>query len=302
VAPPLRHRKGFTLIELLVVIAIIAILIGLLVPAVQKVREAAARTQCGNNLHQMAIACHNHHDVYRSFPSGGLGWWMTNRVFVNNGTTPAGADQQTWGWAYQILPYIEQDILYRNTNDALVGATPVKIYFCPSLRGPTIFPYGGVNRAMMDYVGNGGSYGGWWAFDSVTNSIDGPFAPSGQQRRFADITDGTSNTLLIGEKYLDRAVCASQSDCNDDQGWVDGWDNDTICFAKGQNPANGAVVTPQPDGKIGTCGLIFGSPHNSMITVFCDGSVHPINFNISAANWLRLCNGMDGQPVDPNDM
>jgi prepilin-type N-terminal cleavage/methylation domain-containing protein len=301
VAPPRCQRQGFTLIELLVVIAIIAILIGLLVPAVQKVREAAARTQCGNNLKQMAIALHNHHDTYRTFPSGGLGWWMTNRVFANP-TTPAGADQQTWGWAYQILPFIEQDVLWKNTNDGLVGATPVKQYICPSLRGPTIFPYAGVNRAMMDYVGNGGTYGGWWAFDNVTNSIDGPFAPSGQQRRLAQITDGTSNTLLIGEKYLDRAICMTNSDCNDDQGWVDGWDNDTICFAMGQNPSTGPVLTPQPDGRVGTCGLIFGSPHLSMMSVFCDGSVHSINFSITPTNFQRLCSGTDGQPVDLSNL
>src|SRR5271163_1510709 len=100
-----RRRLGFTLVELLVVIAIIALLIGLLLPAVQKVREAAARTQCENNLKQMALAVHNHNDTYGVLPTGG-GAWESNRTF--NGNMPAIYPTQQWGWGYQILPFIEQ--------------------------------------------------------------------------------------------------------------------------------------------------------------------------------------------------
>src|SRR5437773_3843562 len=103
---PCHRRRGFTLIELLVVIAIIAILIALLVPAVQKVREAAARTRCINNLKQMGLAFHGYHDVYKAFPSGGLTWVGNSRTFEGN--VPAGHDAQVWGWGFQILPYIEQ--------------------------------------------------------------------------------------------------------------------------------------------------------------------------------------------------
>src|SRR5271165_3673703 len=105
-----RIRRAFTLIELLVVIAIIGILIGLLLPAVQKVREAANRVRCANNLKQMGLAFHNHQDTYGCLPSGGLGWWQ-NRNVVSG--IPAIYDTQTWGWGYQILPFIEQDNLYR---------------------------------------------------------------------------------------------------------------------------------------------------------------------------------------------
>src|ERR1700759_4021619 len=110
---PLRRSRAFTLIELLVVIAIIAILIALLVPAVQKVREAAAQTQCRNNLKQIGLAFHSHHDNYKVFPSGGLHW---DQDRLMNGTGPADYRTQTWGFLYQLLPFLEQEPLWRNPS------------------------------------------------------------------------------------------------------------------------------------------------------------------------------------------
>src|SRR5262249_17076616 len=125
-APP---RPGFTLIELLVVIAIIAILIGLLVPAVQQVRESASRTQCANNLKQLALACHSYHDAYKRFP--------VNSLYTYDPTAP------NWSWLAHLLPYVEQRNLYQQAN---VGGNPasnlnqrlpqiawrVGLFLCPS--------------------------------------------------------------------------------------------------------------------------------------------------------------------------
>src|SRR5436190_2631120 len=121
-----RTRRGFTLIELLVVIAIIAILVGMLLPAIQKVREAALRAQCGNNLKQMGIACHGYHDANESLPPG----YLATAAYPD--TSPG------WGWAAFLLPHLDQGPLYKQINfDApiqgqVAAGTVLKFFLCPS--------------------------------------------------------------------------------------------------------------------------------------------------------------------------
>ncbi len=326
-----HSRQGFTLIELLVVIAIIAILIALLVPAVQKVREAAAIAQCRNNLKQMGLAFHNYHDAYKAFPSGGLTWECNSRTF--EGVTPAVHDSQVWGWAFQILPFIDQvplwDLPSGQTYDNEVAAAMIPIYFCPLVGPPrqnTQYnqgsPSGTTTRGEADYTANAGSWGtlGDAAFGS--NSHDGPivgskngsqgYTGSGIVRTLVSIIDGTSNTMLIGEKYQTNDAAPNQ--CNTDQGYIDGWDNDMIVFSQGAEgyppptgfnsitmtnpPTPGESFPPQhwtPHTTSDTCGGFFGSIHSSgMPTVFCDGTVRVIPFNISQALFFSLCCINDG--------
>jgi prepilin-type N-terminal cleavage/methylation domain-containing protein len=291
-----RERKAFTLIELLVVIAIIGVLIGLLLPAVQKVREAANRIKCSNNFKQIGLAFHNHFATFEAFPSGGLyadvGGQVGPRVWANN--TPAVYDQQSWGWCYQILPFVEQDALWRLSSDATVIATPVKIFQCPSR--PRVYVGNGI--AVEDYAGNGGSWG--WCFMTQgaypNASLDGPLQPSGQRVTLAMVTDGSSNTLLVGEKWIPSSTYNSDplTQCIDNEGWTQGWDNDTIAYYTNQSQNQ-----PQPDtadATVNQCGFIFGSAHTGgFVAAFCDGSVHFLSYAIDNTTWHNLCQMNDGQ-------
>jgi prepilin-type N-terminal cleavage/methylation domain-containing protein len=316
-------RSAFTLIELLVVIAIIAILIALLVPAVQKVRESANVARCKNNLKQIGLAFHNHHETFKVFPSGGTDWVDSNARTKTHGGAPANYEDQTWGWAYQILPYIELENLWSDRSDFVIAETPIDTYTCPSFRGPIIRPYNQAGdttttqRAMQDYTANGGLYGTWGDLTIGGNSMDGAIVPSksksGLVRKLADITDGTSSSMLIAEKYVDADGAydsqytrdgSTYGTCNDDQGWVDGWDNDTICFANGINGQGGPVELPKQMNikqNSDPCGLNFGSIHENMMAVFCDGSVHAIDFSIDPKTWEYLCRINDGFPTTFED-
>lgn len=232
-ATRIAYHRGFTLIELLVVIAIIAILVAMLLPAVQQVREAARKSQCQDHLHNIAIALHNYETNHKRFPQGYIDLYVGNAQMGDSG----------WAWAAMILPQIEQKPLYdridfrfrpysqsgswgtiSTENNTIVSGTPLDIFSCPSDTKPETREIGGSNPASTDaiavtsYVGSVGAFDGDLSSDNAnTNRVETPDRNNGwlvvnRTRRFADVTDGSSNCFLIGEVCFQPLVSGNGSD------------------------------------------------------------------------------------------
>jgi prepilin-type N-terminal cleavage/methylation domain-containing protein/prepilin-type processing-associated H-X9-DG protein len=305
-----RARPAFTLIELLVVIAIIAVLIGLLLPAIQKVRGAAYRAQCQNNLKQIGLALHNYHGAFGRFPAGSL---------------CTGLNNCTFNWAISALPYLEQDALFREFNpqalnqnqpDAAIGQF-VKVFVCPSdpdgyaARHPYAGPGVGRNYLPSNYKGNEGLSdpnnffdrydNAGWLVDNGWLSKRGPLhvtrADKGLGTESAlTIADGTSNTILAGEYTTTtgqdhRAFWAYAY-----------WEWSLSSVTPGQSRTlstdyNACVAANQAGGN-SPCKRGWSSLHDGGINfAMCDGSVRIISRSVDITVLEKLATIAGGEVV-----
>lgn len=313
------RRRGFTLIELLVVIAIIAVLIGLLLPAVQKIREAANRVQCANNFKQLGLAFTHYHDTNRRFPP----------AFVNKGPYGSTGFSFTHGWAPFLLPFIEQqqlanlyrwDVpLYAVENQPVVS-NQLKIFQCPSTpeqdrymtNGP--FKFFGTKAACGDYaatlgVDAGLAQSGWvdqvGDYRGALTHVPAPAllaSPNPTPTRFADLMDGASSTILLAEVAgRPRRWLAGQS--GQDPQALDGgaW-----------NHFKGGIIlqgkTADGTTKLGTCSMnctnnseVYSFHTSGAQAVFADGSVHFLRESINIRVLARLMTRAGGEVVSAGD-
>jgi prepilin-type N-terminal cleavage/methylation domain-containing protein len=321
-----RQSSGFTLVELLVVIAIIGVLVALLLPAVQAARESARRAQCSNQLKQIGLAFHLHHDTHKFLPSGGWGYFWTGDPDLGYGATQPGS------WAYNCLEYIEQGAL-RNMGKGQPEAQkkqaltqllsmPVPTFYCPSRRPaiatpnrvPTqaILTYNTNNTDLLarsDYAANLGPQTGteplqWGAgpqpqrvhlgigFNNNLAKIARGIVYQRSEIPFRRITDGTSQTYMVGEKFLAPQHYGTGEDLGDDQSlWsADDWDihrQTDVPPAQDQDGfGNGGV-------------LLFGSAHpGTFLMVMCDASVQSFSFDIDLITHARFGNRDDGEVIN----
>jgi len=312
--PTTKLRSAFTLVELLVVIAIIGVLVALLLPAVQTAREAARRMKCTNQLRQIAIACHNVHDTTGFFPSG-------HRLTVTNGSTYT----YYMCWAIQILPYIEQDTLFKqyddtvpniHANNKFVREQFVPVYSCPSELKPkqllipaseapsggsgTIQYMTGTYRGMAGVSATGFDQWAGYPSEVTVNMAQGAglrgmlhtdWTAGVSPERMANITDGTSNTLLAGERSTKTTV-------NRGTFWADSFNlyNLSGAFNQSASLLGDYDACAKVASDVAQCKYGWGSYHPSVVIfVYGDGSVRPIQRTIDMKIFTYLATIGNGE-------
>lgn len=326
------RRAAFTLVELLVVIAIIGILMSLTLPAIQSARESARRTQCLNNIANMAKAAQQHLTANRCYPSGGWGW-----TWAPDPDRGFGA-RQPGSWLYSLLPYLEETQLHQlgsglpDADKKALGLqrsmTALPLFNCPTRRRAELFPYGNgatfknMNQptqiARADYAGNGGDNEGVKGMDetagfdlgvlSMSNKaldaeLRSKFAKQARslgtiimagQLRDTQVRDGTAKTYLLGERHIWFDAYENGTLGDDNEGWIAGFNNDSIRWSS-LAPESDSIDPPE------NYTARWGSPH---ITVFnmamCDGSVRGIPFDVDPGLHQVLGNRSDSQTLDGN--
>jgi prepilin-type N-terminal cleavage/methylation domain-containing protein/prepilin-type processing-associated H-X9-DG protein len=330
----IRFRPGFTLIELLVVIAIIAILMGLLLPAVQKVRETGNRITCTNNLKQIGLALHTYHDAFLHFPPG----------YIDGNTNPDSTPDNDvgpgWGWAAFVLPYLEQQNLYNQINfnvgvgigsNVAVSKQALKMFQCPSDPLQDAFPiYDSTFTTPIATVAHGNYVGcnGWEecfngaggnppSTGSGRDGLSGSFGQSGRglfyrnsQTRVADVTDGMSNTIIAGERSSNHSPSTWTGAVTGGRcpAWMatqpftdpytppPGPAYDNADFDEALVLAHGnATHLPSADFPIYDPDTFYSMHPVGANFLFGDGSVHFLNRNIDSKTYQYLCTIAGGE-------